>query len=178
MRGKGLTLIELVITIVVLGFAVSALMGVWADIMWRCAYSEATADATLYAQQLMEEIKTRNYDEREEYPWTGSASFGVDTGEYRTDSMTFDDIDDYVGSTDPVIVSPAAGFSCSVTVEYMVTDAAKNWQVCAAPVSCTDAAQDQCTRCQECCYKRITVKVSNTDRRIGNVTLTSMMAGY
>ena len=47
-----------------MGVAIPPLMTMWADTAWRSGKAESSADAGFYAQELMEEIKTKAYDEK------------------------------------------------------------------------------------------------------------------
>lgn len=170
----GFTLIELVTTIVVLGLAIPVLLTSWANVAWRANRSEVMADATYYAQQLMEEIKSKRFDENEALPWTSSASFGVDTGESSASKATFDDIDDFSGATDANVTAPASGYTRSASIDYVRLNGS-NWTTCGATV-CNSTAD--CTLCGSCCYKRIRVSVSRADNAVSNLSLTTIMSGY
>jgi type II secretory pathway pseudopilin PulG len=60
---QGITLIEMVVVITVLGLSIPVLLNVFADVAWRSAYSEAISDAAIYAGDLMERIKSSNFDD-------------------------------------------------------------------------------------------------------------------
>jgi type II secretory pathway pseudopilin PulG len=175
---KGLTLIEMVVMIAVMGIAIPALLRAWADLSWRSTQSEAIADGTVFAQQLLEEIRAKRFDQRDTFPWTGSVSFGVDTGETAANSSTYTDIDDYAGSTDPAVRNPRGAFNRTVTVNYMYPDASRTWRVCPAATTCSAAVQGDCSSCDQCCYKRVTVTVSNPRARLPDISLNTMVAGY
>lgn len=64
MSKKGFTLMEMLAVIVLMGAAIPPLLTMWADIAWRSGRTEAIADAQFYAQELMEEIKSKSFDER------------------------------------------------------------------------------------------------------------------
>ena len=171
---KGLTLIEMVAMIVVLGIAIPPLLTNWADIAWRSARSESLADASFYAQELMEEIKSKRYDENGSAPWTPSTSFSAtDPGESKANSATFDDIDDFVGCTDPLVTAPVTGYSRLANIDYVRLNGSA-WQGCVAgPCNSTN-----CTLCNACCYKRITVTVSRTDNIGGSASLTTIVSTH
>ena len=144
---KGLSLIEVVMVIVVLGIAIPPLLTMWANVAWRSTRSESLADALFYAQELMEEIKTKRFDEKTVSPW--SVTLGPDTSTKGLDGISdetasaknnWDDVDDFNGYAD----SPATGYNRSAAVGY-VTLSATTWQNSA---SSTD-------------YKRITVLVKD-----------------
>lgn len=164
---KGLTIIELVVVIVVLGLAIPPLLTMWANVAWRSAASELLADSTFYAQQLMEEIKSKNFDENQSPPWTSSASFGPDGAENYPD---FDDVDDFNGRLD----SPASGFTRSVTIDYIRLSGSA-WQACGS-VNC--AAVSTCANCNECCYKRVTVTVLRSSGSAIPASLTALVSAH
>lgn len=171
--GKGITLIEMVSIIVILGLSIPVLLRVWSDVAWRSSRSEVITDATFYAQQLMEEIKSKRFDENSETPWTNSVNFGPDTGEAANDADTFDDVDDFVGCTDARVTTPATGYTRSASVEYYRLNA-NTWEACGS-VTCSSATD--CTNCNECCYKRIVVTVSRNDNLVKDVKLATLVSG-
>ena len=122
-NSKGFSLIELVITIVVLGIALSALssslfngVGRNADPMWQ-------SKATQLSQAYLDEILSMRY--QEDSPLGGGAVggcsiSGTDAGE--SGRSLFDDVDDYNGLTetatflDGTATSSYSGYSISVVV--------------------------------------------------------------
>jgi type II secretory pathway pseudopilin PulG len=175
LKENGISLVELVATLVVAGIAIPVLMNMWATISWRAVGSENTADATSYARALMEEIRSKRFDQNTNSPWTNPANLGVDPGENRADSRTFNDMDDYINTTDPIVTSPAAGYIRSVSVDYVLPDGTNAWTA-SVPIACGSVGN--CTTQGECCYKRITVNIWRADRMPGNVTLTTIMSVY
>ena len=174
-NNTGLTLIEMVAMIVVLGIAIPPLLTNWADIAWRSERSESLADASFYAQELMEQIKSKRYDEKSSSPWTPSTNFSsTDSGESKSDSATFDDIDDFAGCTDPLVTAPAAGYSRLADIDYVWLNGSA-WQGCGAVPACNGT---DCTQCNACCYKRITVTVSRTDNIGGSASLTTIVSAH
>lgn len=156
---KGLTLIEIIVVIVVLGLAIPPLLNMWANVAWRSGRSEALADAAFYIQELMEEIKTKRFDENTTSPW--STNLGIDNTTKGLDNATnetiaarsnWDDIDDFHNATD----IPATGYNRTVSIRYVILNTT-NWQACP---SATCGAIINCTSCNECCYKQVTVSVS------------------
>lgn len=125
MRGqqRGATLIELVMTIVILGIAIAGVVGAFALISGRSADALNQTRAVALAQLYMDEIITKKFDEATPQggvpKYTGACHIGPDSGETRS---TFDDVDDYDGLTDspPSSVQSALddynGFSVAVTV--------------------------------------------------------------
>ena len=171
---KGLTLLEIIIVIVVLGVAIPPLLNMWVDISWRSVRSEALADASFYAQELMEEIKSKRYDEKTAAPWTDTSNFGAAyDGENSGNRNTFDDADDFVNCTDATVINPSSGYSRSASVEYARLNTASNtWEGCGSQI-CQPSSN--CTACNECCYKRITISVSrpNLTSDVNLVTIVS-----
>ncbi|MFH1398050.1 MAG: hypothetical protein ABIH27_05840 [Candidatus Omnitrophota bacterium] len=174
MKEKGLTLIELVAIIVVLGLSIPVLLTMWADVAWRSVRSERLADTSFYVQQLMEEVRSKRFDENSGQPWTSSSSFGVNTGESSANGATFDDIDDFVGATDANITTPAPGFTRSVTMDY-VRMVSNTWTGCGT-TGCNTTTD--CSVCSACCYKRIQVSVDSNIPNAGNATLVTIMSSY
>jgi hypothetical protein len=168
----------MVVIIVVMGIAIPALLRTWADLSWRSTQGEGIADAATMCQQLLEEIRVKRYDERDTFPWTAGSSFGVDTSETASDSSTYSDIDDYTGSTDPEVVSPRPYFNRTVYVRYMYPDASRTWRECPVSTACSASSQGDCTSCSQCCYKRVTVTVSNARMKIPDISLHTIVAGY
>jgi type II secretory pathway pseudopilin PulG len=165
MNKKGLTLIEAVAVIVVLGLAIPVLLRLFAEVSYKSARSESVSVATFYAEQLMEEIKSKRFDESSFYPW--STSLGPDTStkgldgtnnETTANKSNWDDIDDFNGYSD----TPTGGYSRSVTVIYLnpAITSGGTWQALGSGTSE---------------YKRVAVTVSR-GTLTGNVTLTTMIS--
>lgn len=156
-KNGGLTIIELVVVIVVLGLAIPPLLTSWANIGWRSARSEALADATFYAQALMEEIKSKRFDENTSSPW--SSLLGPESGESRTGAgaSAYDDVDDYNGYSD----SPATRYNRSATVGYAALSGT-TWQNSGSITN----------------FKRIAVTVSRSDGLAKDVNLITIVAAY
>lgn len=138
MRNRGVTLLELVAAIVIMALAIPVLLRVHADVGIKSIRAEAISMATFYAEQMLEEIKTRRFDENTSSPW--SATLGPESGE--TYPTGFDDIDDFNGRVD----TPATVYRRTVTVDYVVLNGA-NWVHSAASTN----------------FKRVVVSVSRTD---------------
>lgn len=149
---KGLTIIEMVVVIVVLGLAIPPLLTMWADVAWRSSRSELLADSTFYAQQLMEEIKSKNFVDPEQPSDTTLGPNGTET------YPNYDDVDDFNGRTD----NPVAGYTRSVTVDYISLSGGSSWQT-------SGTATD---------YKRIIVTVSRSSGSALPVSLTAMVSAH
>jgi len=174
---KGFTLVEVVVIILILGIAIPVLLNMFAETSRKVIYGEASIQALFYAQELMEIIKSKRFDENISPPWTSSAYLGTDSGEDPHNSSTFDDVDDFVNCTDPSIIRPQQGYTRSVRVDYVILDTTttpNQWQPC-GEIVCGEVSN--CTQPQECCYKRITVSVSRDDRLLTDFRLTTIIAG-
>jgi len=162
---KTLTLIELIVVIVILGLAIPVLMGLLTQANLNVLHSEFVGSANFYAEELMEEIILRRFDENESSPWSTSlgpdtSTLGIDgsTQENYTDHNNWDDVDDYNGYSDV----PHKGYTRSVSVEYEQLNGT-TWQ--AASSVPTD-------------YKKITVSVSKTSGNMPAVRLVALVGGY
>ena len=117
---KGITLIEMIIILAVLGLAIPTLMLMWQNLAYHAGRSEVIAQATFYAQGLMEEIKSKDFEDPDQSP-----DFGPESGEGgRSD---YDDVDDFVDYSD----NPPTGYTRTVTVVYLdptISDGG-TWQV-------------------------------------------------
>jgi prepilin-type N-terminal cleavage/methylation domain-containing protein len=155
---RGVSLIEMVVAIVVVGLAIPALTRVWFDVTTRSSRSEAIADAAFYGGQLMEEISTKRFDEALNAPWTAKAQFGARRSD-ETDEITrptYDDVDDFDGYNDTV-----QGYARVVTVNYAnLTGSAWN----------TSAAEAN--------FKQIAVRVSRRALAVSNVTMVTVVGQY
>lgn len=109
---RGATLVELVITIVIISVAIAGVVGAFALISGRSANPLNETRAVALAQLYMDEIITQKYDDQTPpggVPrYTGSCSIGPEGGETRG---TFDDVDDYDGLNDSPPASAVSGVS-------------------------------------------------------------------
>lgn len=120
---RGATLVELVITIVVISIAIAGVVGAFALIAGRSADPLNHTRAVELAQLYMDEIITKKYDDASPLggvpTYSGGCNIGPETGETRS---TYDDVDDYHGTTDSPPASAEGtlagydGFTVSVTV--------------------------------------------------------------
>lgn len=128
-RQQGVTLIELVISIVILSIAMVAVMNSFSFTMKHSADPLWRNKSLKLAQLYLDEILAKNYDHSTPVggvpvvanPSCSAADLGPDTGETRAN---FNDVDDYDGLTDAPPVSLTAGlhtsysdYSVSVSVE-------------------------------------------------------------
>lgn len=133
---RGFSLVEIVITIVIISIALTAAIASWGTIASRSADVMWQTKVSYLGQAYLEEILSRRYDE--ETPLGGfppcspsttacSTVLGPETGESRS---TWDDVDDYHGLTENAVglftetVTPGGiqsyqGYSVSVQVRYV-----------------------------------------------------------
>lgn len=146
-KAKGFSLIELVITIVVLGIAVTALssslftaVGRNADPLWQ-------SKATQLSQVYLDEILSMRYDETSPL---GGGSTGVVCAIGGTDGETsrslYDDVDDYNGLTE--------------TADFLDTDASSNYTGYSVSIAVT-------------CVDHLNVTKATTDTKLIAITITS-----
>jgi MSHA pilin protein MshD len=124
---RGATLVELVMTIVIISVAIAGVVGAFALISGRSADPLNQTRAVELAQLYMDEIITRKYDESVPQggmpKYSGGCNIGAEPGEERG---TYDDVDDYNDLTDSPpknardndgeVLDGYAGFSVSVSV--------------------------------------------------------------
>ena len=118
----GATLVELVITIVIISVAIAGVVGSFSLIAGRSADPLNQTRAVTLAQLYMDEILARKYDDQTPQGgvprYSGACTIGGE-GESRS---TFDDVDDYHNLSGPpttatgASLSGYAGFTVSVTV--------------------------------------------------------------
>ncbi|MDI9246677.1 type II secretion system protein [Marinobacter sp. CHS3-4] len=98
---RGATLIELVMTIVIISVAIAGVVGAFGLITSRSAGPLDQTRAVELAQLYMDEIITKKYDDNTPPggvpKYSGSCNIGAEGGETRG---TFDDVDDYDGLND------------------------------------------------------------------------------
>lgn len=121
---SGATLVELVITIVIISVAIAGVVGAFSLITGRSADPLNQTRAIKLAQLYMDEILTQKYDDQTPQGgvprYSGACNIGTDIGE--ATRSEFDDVDDYHNlSGSPATVTGAplsgySGFTVSVTV--------------------------------------------------------------
>lgn len=151
-RSKALTLIELIVIIIVLSVAIPVLLRMWADVALRSSRSEAIAEATFYAEELMEEIKSKDFVDPED---RNNPNLGPNSGE--GDRSDYDDVDDFNNYLD----YPATGYIRRSTVDYVSLNGTI-WETSASTTN----------------FKRITVSVSRSERLAGEVSLVTIVAAF
>ncbi|MEO8465889.1 MAG: prepilin-type N-terminal cleavage/methylation domain-containing protein [Gammaproteobacteria bacterium] len=109
-RQSGVTLIELIISIVVIAIAIGGVLGVLSQSVGRSADAMVMTQAVSVAEAYLEEITLRSFDDPD----------GVDGEANRAD---FDDVDDYDGLVDVgardqfgVAIASLSQYTVNVTV--------------------------------------------------------------
>lgn len=128
---RGFSLVEVVITIVVIGIALLAAVGSWSNIASNSADVLWQTKVSYLGQAYLEEVLSQPFDENT--PLGGgpcapacSAVLGPEAGETRT---TFDDVDDFNNLNEPATglflqivggapVQAYVGYGVAVTVTY------------------------------------------------------------
>ena len=155
---RGVTLVEAVAAIVVLGIAIPPLVALFTEVGMRSPDHTYQQAALAYADNLMEEIVSKEFED----PDLASGSFGTEEG-IRAD---YDDVDDYDGSSnspprhfDGTLLDEYDGFTRSVVVE----------NVTVGDPDPTVAEPDGSTE-----FKRVRVTVAWTGARGGEVTISTL----
>ncbi|HBG93484.1 MAG: hypothetical protein A2X54_05715 [Nitrospirae bacterium GWF2_44_13] len=166
---KGFSLIEIIMIIIVVSIAIPALLILVGGEAGRGVEPELRITATNVAQQLMDEIMTKCWDETATTTANcgGTVSYsdlGIDGGETAGTLSTYDDVDDYTTGGVPAVVIPAGGVSYSRSVV-----------VCYVPYNDLTTTTCNTTAVLGTDYKRIAVTVTRGDT---TVTLTTVMTNY
>ncbi len=171
----GFTYLEVLIAVLILGLVLIPMLSQFYIGFQGTKTSELVTQATDLANDLMEEIKGRRFDENI-YPDApvNIDQLGIDGGEASNNRKTFDDVDDYIAYTDwgssplkaidgtPFPESEFADFRRLVEVEY-VTISGSDWVTYTGPDPFTY-------------YKRIKVTVSHP--KIADRVLETIVAHY
>ena len=161
---NGMTLVEVLLTIVLLGIAIPPLLMVFAENAVTAAKAAKLPTANVLANGLMEEIRSRKFDELSAKIASGNWSgvMGVDAGESAGNKTTFDDVDDFNGWAQSF--TGFTDYTASVTVRY-VSGSDLN-----TPLTIPSPMTNNWTPS----YKRIQVTVSNT-AIAASITLTTVV---
>lgn len=128
---SGLTLVEVMIAVGIIMIVVFPLVSAISHHLKATTNLSNSDRATHLAQELMEEIKQKKWDElslggKNLPPYTTTSPVGVNTGETFGNKLTYDDIDDYDGlveqpprdiNNNPIL--DARDFTRSVMVRYV-----------------------------------------------------------
>jgi len=185
---NGFSLIEIIMIILIVSIAIPALLIMLGGEAGRGVDAELRVTATNVAQQLMEEIRTKCWDETSisgsacAQTATPSTSLGPDDGSAtETTLASYDDVDDFND------LAPGGGSvpPCTDSVTVNNVTFTRQTQVCYVNPgdlnTCVDnaPAAGSCTRTiasgSQTDYKRIAVTVSSGNT---SVTLTTVMTNY
>ncbi len=146
---RGVTFVELALAIFFLAITLPALMKLFSETAVTAAQVDRLPVATALASELMEEIKSRKFDELStQVSGNWSTALGPDAGE--TTKASFDDVDDFNGYTQN-FASPFSSYSATVSVAYVSNTNLNTPLTLPSPVPSNWTPS----------YKRIVVTVSN-----------------
>ena len=127
-KSAGFTLAEVLVAVVVIVIALVPLITVLGQGVKRGKDPQKITVANFLAQDLMEEIMCKKFDEDPTNPDT-TVNLGPDSGETRSGNPTtrnYDDVDDYDGYTetppkevDGTVMTDYTGYTRSVVVDYV-----------------------------------------------------------
>lgn len=141
---RGFSLVEIVISLLVLTVVFGGLLNLMMNFSVSNAVEQNRRTAVSAAKELMEEIKSKKFDQlSNQDPSTGWSVIGTDAGETAGSKATFNDVDDYNGLTES-LSAPFAGYTRSTEVTY---------------VSSADLTTASASQLND--YKRVSVQVSN-----------------
>ena len=150
---RGLTLIELIISIVVFVIITIPLMNIFATVSRDTDVGIYINRASSMASSYMELVLSRSFDEETSVPCTDPVNLGPDSGE--STLTDYDDVDDFDGYSFTDLDYP--NITANISVYYINNpDASGNWDSNA--IVATD-------------YKRI--DISTTHAQLGIVTISS-----
>ena len=168
---KGFSLIEIIMIIVVVSIAIPALLILIGGEAGRGVEPELRITATNVAQQLMDEIMTKCWDEDVVNPVSGACTDPMTTySDLGSDSGDTDDIDDYASGV-PAVTVGGISYSRSVQACY-VPDSNLN-------TPCDSLGSGNTLGANGTNYKRIAVTVTAPSTSWGSsVVLTTVMTNY
>lgn len=141
---KGFSLIEIIISLLVLAVVFGGVLSYVMDFSLSKAKEQKRRMAVFAAKELMEEIKSKKFDQlSNQNASTGWSAIGIDAGETSGTKTTFNDVDDYDGLSE-TLSSPFAGLTRSTAVTYV-----------------SSAAPDTASTSRFNDYKKITVQVAS-----------------
>lgn len=117
----GTSLIEMILVVLLLSITILSLLKLFGDLSLVSVGPDYRMTGNQLAQELMEEVKSRRFDEKGAKTADGnwSTTLGPDPGESTSGTRsTLDDVDDYNGFSES-LSSPYSGFSRSVSVSYV-----------------------------------------------------------
>jgi MSHA pilin protein MshD len=117
---RGVTLIDLIITIIIVAIALPPMVGIFITSTRNSTFGVSMARANHLASNLLEEIRSKRWDEN---TGAASATLGSESGETRA---TYDDVDDFHGLNESppkdsqgMTMSGSTGFRQQVSVCYV-----------------------------------------------------------
>ncbi|MDD5217007.1 MAG: prepilin-type N-terminal cleavage/methylation domain-containing protein [Candidatus Omnitrophica bacterium] len=157
-HSRGFTLVELIITSVILGFVLLSLVQLLGNLSKLGQGGNSRNKQTIIAQELMEDIRGRRFDEfvsKSGSNW--STTLGTNSGESSSNKSSFDDVDDFNSWTEN-LGAPYTGYTTSVAVCYVNSS---NLNTCVASSPTTE-------------FKLVQVTVSKTG--VPNLVLKSVVS--
>lgn len=121
---SGSALIELIVSITVLGLALLTLIYLFFNLASGVMIAQTRSTANFLAQELMEEIVSKRFDEKAVKTLDASSNLvwstlgTTDTGETAGNKSTYDDVDDFDGWSE-TLASPYANYARTATVFYV-----------------------------------------------------------
>jgi prepilin-type N-terminal cleavage/methylation domain-containing protein len=146
---RGVTLIEMIFVIVIIGMAIPAMMTNFATVTMRSIKSEGVSDAGFCAEQMMEEISSKGFADAIS---PNNPALGPNSGE---SWPNFNDVDDYANFT-----KPCGSCNVSAAVDYASLNT-NTWQ--------TSQSQTD--------FKMVTVSARNA-RSMANITVAAVFEFY
>ena len=126
---KGISLIELLVTIIVISVAFPAIFKLFSDMIRNSNRNEVITTATQVASYYLEEIRSKKFDENDIEPYTSWNDLGYDSStngldgisaENSSDHANWDDVDDYNGYSAQYADDPS--YSVEIEVFYVEDD--------------------------------------------------------
>ena len=135
----GLTLIELIITILIVGVAIGGILSAFGVALRYNADPLVRKQALAIAESLLEEVGSRAYTDFDLHNPTAAIPNGIGpeaaTGETRTSATTgFDNVDDYDGYSQTNSITDAAGNALPLVGNYSTCVTVQNPAVAIAGV--------------------------------------------
>jgi len=190
---NGFSLIEIIMIIVVVSIAIPALLILIGGEAKRGIEPELRVTATNVAQQLLEEIRTKCWDENlisggicgaatmTSYSDIGITAAEVAQGETCGTTSTYDDIDDYACSSSgvPAVTVGGVSYSRSVQVCYVKDTDAPPADPDSLKVPCDTLGSGNTLGANGTNYKKVVVTVTAPSTSWGSsVVLTTVMTNY
>ncbi len=169
---RAFTLLEILLSLAIFAVALPIMASLFSGGMKQPAIAREQAQAVFLAQELMEEVLTRKWDENATPPGKTNipSTIGTDSGESAVSRQSFDDIDDYDGlidnpmhGADGVTVVMTKPFWSQVQVNYVGSD------------TTTPDFQTLLAKSAGSAFKRVDVTVSWPD---GGLTLTTVRGNF